>query len=84
MRASASTVNSRRLPYSHRESRKPHGWAPTSYISEMHLRGTHLVPQHEAETFDELEWPIGPEGNEEGAKPAARAVRETTSEVLTG
>ena len=33
---------------------------------------------------DELVWPIGPEGNEEEAKPAAGAAREATSEVLTG
>ena len=35
-------------------------------------------------TPDELEWPIGPEGNEEGGMPAAGAAEETISETLTG
>ena len=33
---------------------------------------------------DELGWPLGPEGNEEGGMPAAGAAGETTPEVLTG
>ena len=43
-----------------------------------------LPPVPLAARCDELGWPIGPEGNEEGAKPAAGAAREATSEVLTG
>ena len=43
-----------------------------------------MAPSPTCPSTDELEWPIGPEGNEEGGMPAAGAAEETTSEVLTG